>query len=198
MIGVLIAGNRGVIRVGLETIVRQEATIDCCGSVSITGLAERLASEQIKVLVLDLDDPTTPALPLVARLQRTSAAIVACTDTAALLPFLRRIGVPSVLTLAEAPDYLANAIRAAHAGQKYLSPAAVRAIDEGRRTLTPTEIRVAGLLAQGLGNAEIAEQMRIVYYVAQQHITALRRKLGYTERVQIARWYEQSGIGQSR
>ena len=196
---VLIAGDRPLIRLGLEAVVAQQPTIACRGSIAAAAMVEHLIAEPVQVLVLDLDDCTVPALPLIDQLRRdTTVTIVVCTDAVGLAPELIRAGVRGILTLAEAPEQLHSAIQAAQATQPYLSPTATRAIDTERAPLTQSEIRVVALLAQGLGTVQIAHQMGINPRSAQNYLTTLRRKLGCAERVQLVRWYRQNGSGLSR
>ncbi|WP_407317343.1 LuxR C-terminal-related transcriptional regulator [Isoptericola halotolerans] len=66
----------------------------------------------------------------------------------------------------------------------------------GRRTsrprhtdvLTPRELEVAGLVAEGLTNPQIAERLVISPGTARTHVERIRTKLGVGSRVQVARW----------
>jgi DNA-binding NarL/FixJ family response regulator len=65
-------------------------------------------------------------------------------------------------------------------------PAALTADDRGG--LTPREYEIAGLVAQGLTNREIAEQLVIAKRTAETHIDHILNKLDLANRVQIAIW----------
>jgi non-specific serine/threonine protein kinase len=52
--------------------------------------------------------------------------------------------------------------------------------------LTPREHEVAGLVAEGLSNARIAERLEIAPGTARIHVERILGKLGFTSRVQIA------------
>lgn len=54
--------------------------------------------------------------------------------------------------------------------------------------LTKRESEVAGLVAQGLSNPEIAERLVISVRTAQGHVENILRKLGFTSRSMIAAW----------
>jgi ATP/maltotriose-dependent transcriptional regulator MalT len=54
--------------------------------------------------------------------------------------------------------------------------------------LTPREWEVAELVARGLSNPQIAEQLVISRRTADRHISNILDKLGYTTRGQIAVW----------
>ncbi|MFD0918137.1 ATP-binding protein [Saccharopolyspora rosea] len=54
--------------------------------------------------------------------------------------------------------------------------------------LTPRERQVARLVAQGLSNRQIAEQLVIAKRTSDSHIEHILAKLGFTSRAQIAAW----------
>ncbi|WP_432922902.1 ATP-binding protein [Microbispora sp. CA-135349] len=55
-------------------------------------------------------------------------------------------------------------------------------------SLTPREREIAGLVAQGLSNPEIARKLVISSRTAETHVQNILAKLGFTSRVQIATW----------
>ena len=55
-------------------------------------------------------------------------------------------------------------------------------------TLTPREMDVLRLLAQGLTDAEIAEQLDISYRTVSTHLTSIYNKLGINSRVVAVRF----------
>ena len=58
--------------------------------------------------------------------------------------------------------------------------------------LSPREREVAGLVAQGLTNRQIAEQLVISERTAETHVEQIRSKLGFRSRAQIAGWVAQN------
>ena len=54
--------------------------------------------------------------------------------------------------------------------------------------LTPREREVAGFVAQGMTNKQIAEQLVISERTAETHVEQIRSKLGFRSRAQIAGW----------
>ncbi|WP_185844647.1 LuxR C-terminal-related transcriptional regulator [Nonomuraea sp. WAC 01424] len=55
--------------------------------------------------------------------------------------------------------------------------------------LTPRELEVAGLIARGVRNKEIAARLVISPRTAEGHVEHILTKLGFTSRTQIAAWY---------
>jgi DNA-binding CsgD family transcriptional regulator len=60
--------------------------------------------------------------------------------------------------------------------------------EEPWRPLTAREFEVARLIAEGLTNAEIAEQLTIAPKTASSHVEHILAKLGVTRRAEIAAW----------
>lgn len=62
-------------------------------------------------------------------------------------------------------------------------------VEPGEPRLTPREVEVAELVAQGLGNKQIAARLLISQRTAESHVENLLTKLGFTSRSGIASWY---------
>jgi non-specific serine/threonine protein kinase len=76
----------------------------------------------------------------------------------------------------------ASAFSAARAPQRAMAPPP----PPRGSVLTPREHEVAGLVAEGLSNARIAERLEIAPGTARIHVERILGKLGFTSRVQIA------------
>jgi pimeloyl-ACP methyl ester carboxylesterase/DNA-binding CsgD family transcriptional regulator len=62
--------------------------------------------------------------------------------------------------------------------------------------LTARQAEVAGLVAEGLTNRELAERLTITERSAESHVERIRLRLGFRSRAQIAAWYVGSGLAQ--
>ena len=60
--------------------------------------------------------------------------------------------------------------------------------------LTLREREVVGLVAEGLSNAEIAEQLGVTPGTVSGHLRTIMRKLGARNRVQVAVWEVRQGL----
>ncbi len=90
-------------------------------------------------------------------------------------------------------DALADAIRAAYAGQPTLSPEATQALIRAKTRppelgydLSEREREVLALLVEGLSNDQIAERLVISPGTVRHHVSACISKLGASNRTQAA------------
>jgi NarL family two-component system response regulator LiaR len=90
-------------------------------------------------------------------------------------------------------DSLADAIRAAHAGQPTLAPEATKALIRIKTgplklgsDLSKREKEVLALIVEGLSNEEIAERLVISPATARHHVSACIEKLNASNRAQAA------------
>jgi non-specific serine/threonine protein kinase len=74
-----------------------------------------------------------------------------------------------------------------------VSPTSAR--DAAAARLTQREREIASLVARGLSNREVAEELVISRETAAVHVKHILRKLGFTSRAQIAAWAVQQGLG---
>ena len=63
-----------------------------------------------------------------------------------------------------------------------------RATRRGPSPLTPREHEIVLLIAQGLSNKEIADELVISPATAARHVANILGKLGFTSRTQVASW----------
>ncbi len=85
------------------------------------------------------------------------------------------------------PDVLALALATGSGDMAAPAPAVAPPPDA---PLTKRELEIAGLVAEGLSNREIAERLIIAKRTADSHVEHILAKLGFTSRAQIAAWAE--------
>jgi DNA-binding NarL/FixJ family response regulator len=107
------------------------------------------------------------------------------------------------------PDELESRIKAIHRGEMVLSPAVTPAVfdalrrapgpanderEEGLGSLTAREREVLNLLARGLSNRDIAEELVITNKTVKNHLSRIYEKIGVHSRAEaIALWL---GVGE--
>jgi DNA-binding NarL/FixJ family response regulator len=106
------------------------------------------------------------------------------------------------------PAPLAEAVRAAHAGDALISPqvtlrllrhiAPVRAAvaRQPYAPLSEREIEVVRAIARGHTNSEIAAALFISLSTVKSHLGSIQNKLGVRNRVEIAGWAWETGLAQ--
>jgi DNA-binding NarL/FixJ family response regulator len=118
-----------------------------------------------------------------------------------------RAGAAGFLLKDAGPALLAEAVRAAAAGDALISPsvtvrllrdlAAARAQAASHAPATPLsarEIEVARTIARGRTNQEIAAELVISLSTVKTHVAAIQAKLGVRNRVEIAAWAWESRL----
>lgn len=98
-------------------------------------------------------------------------------------------------------DQVAQAIRAAVAGQMHLDPVVARLLADSLRaphrpagSLTPREREVLTLVAEGASNRQIARTLVVSERTARTHVSAILAKLGLVSRTQAALWAVREGL----
>ena len=166
------------------------------------------------VVLMDIVMPRLDGIGATRRIKERAAGIgvIALTSFAGddqVLPALEA-GASSYLLKDVSPEDLVEAIRAVHRGEPRLHPDALRKVmeaamgpraDEARPAaqsppddLTERELEVIGLVAEGLGNREIAETFVISEKTVKTHIGHILAKLGLKDRTQLAIYALRHGL----
>ena len=187
-LGTLLATNNGI------TIVGEAGN----GEEALARAAE-LAPE---VVLMDLRMPVLDGVAATKRLrlEHPGVRVIALTtfdDDEDVFAALRAGAVGYLLKDAE-PDELLNAVRVVAAGEGMLAPTVTRRLiatfaDGGPPPTPEAETTLAGLtarerevfvlLASGLSNAELADQLGVGVGTVKTHVNALLNKLGVRDRV---------------
>jgi non-specific serine/threonine protein kinase len=131
---------------------------------------ELLAAARNRAQVAGLKGFVAPATPAVAAEQTSRAALG---EQAASRAWERGFGMD-----------LETALERARAGQPNLPSTRV----------TPRKMAVVRLVAQGLGNKEIAQRMSISERTVEAHLEQVRNQLGFHNRAQIVAWAISNGL----
>ncbi len=214
MITVVVVDDHPIVRAGLRAVL---GTADDMAVVAegISGAdALRLVAQHSPaVLVLDVNLPDLNGIEVTRQLrqQHTSTAILALTvhDDSQTIFGLLESGAIGYVLKDEALETLATAVRAAARGDSWLSPAVARQVvqraiyNTSTSTgstdlipLTPSERQVLSLLAQGLDNATIAEQLVITKRTVQNHISNIYGKLDVDTRTEAMLYALRHGLAQ--
>jgi DNA-binding NarL/FixJ family response regulator len=161
-------------------------------------LADFLAGSVPNVVVIDVEPEASDAPRAGFDLGHASSALVLLTDEADSDWILDALpgGVTAILPRDAMPGEIVASIEAAAAGLYVLSPEILGRLLGGRKpprqaasgvpfeTLTLREIEVLAMLAEGLGNKEIARQLDISDNTVKFHLSSIFGKLGATNRTE--------------
>jgi NarL family two-component system response regulator LiaR len=201
-IRVLIVDDHSVVRMGLRMFFDLQPDIEVVGEAADgsegVAMARRLEPD---VVLMDLLMPNMDGITAIGRIkaERPETEIVTMTS------FIEEEKVTSaleagasgyVLKDAEAEE-VAQAVRAAYAGEVHLDPAVARLLAQRLRTrkspedeltepLTDREKDVIRLLGQGMSNKEIGSALFITERTARTYVSNILGKLGLASRTQAA------------
>ncbi|WP_342217352.1 response regulator transcription factor [Nocardia flavorosea] len=212
MIRVLIADDQPGVRRNLRTMLELHDDVDVVAEAadgrSAVDLARRLRPD---VILADIRMPVLDGLELTRILAGPTAVdplrvvVVTTFDLDEYVYAALRFGACGFILKRSGPALLVEAVRAAVAGDALISPSiTVRLLrrlastDHGAKSaepLTPREIEIADLVAHGLTNAEIGARLFISGGTVKTHVASIQRKLPARNRVGIALWARDNGLG---
>lgn len=192
-IGVLVASASEVRRAGLEAMVKSAPSLKLIGSIQGSQAAGMRALEfRADVVLADLEKPSS--FPLQTRLPVRGVVLVDNPEPGWTAHALRS-GVQAILRRDAGAEDIIPALIAAYAGFVFLDPACARDLAQQVRApippsgaanehLTPRELEVLGMLAEGLGNREIAGRLGVSDHTVKFHISSILDKLGAATRTE--------------
>jgi DNA-binding NarL/FixJ family response regulator len=200
-IRVLLVDDHAVVRRGLHGFLGLLDDLEIVGEAEDGSEAIRLADEtKPDVILMDLVMPCCDGITATAEIKKRHPGV----EIVALTSFIEEqtviaaleAGATGYLLKDASADEVAEAVRAAHAGEMRLDPAVSRLLAERlRRTklssqpvepLTPRELDVLGLVGRGRSNKEIAADLVITERTARTHVSNILGKLGLASRTQAA------------
>jgi len=199
MIRVLLADDHPVVRSGYLRLLEQTPDIRVIAEAASGDSAyAAFVAHQPDVLVTDLSMPGGGGLSLIQRVhQRNPGAcqlVFSMHDSPLLVRQALEAGARGFLTKASAPECLVDAIRALHAGQRYLDPTLPAALlqrepaQEAERlsALSVREFEIFRLLAQGHSPGECADALKLSPKTISNHQTVIKEKLGVATSAALA------------
>jgi len=156
------------------------------------------------VVVCDIPMPKLDGLEVTRRLvernARAKVVILSMYSDAAHVKAAFLAGARAYVLKSSSPDELLAAIHEVLRGRYYSSPAVtehlVCSLDRPRHPMiSPREQEILVLVSRGLGNRPIADSLFISEATVRTHLSHLYAKLGLSNRVQLALYAVESGLG---
>lgn len=193
---IVLVDDHPVVRAGLRALVEGQPDLEVVGEAATPDEAVRAAThERPDVVLMDLslgDGPggATGGVEATARVRALDPAphvlVLTTYDTEADVLRVLDAGATGYLLKDAPPRELFDGIRATARGETVLAPTVARMLV--RRAASPApavterEVEVLELLAQGLGNREMARRLLVSEATVKSHLSHVYAKLGVDTR----------------
>ena len=211
-IRLLLADDHAVVRSGLRLLLEAQPDLVIVGEAENGEEAIRRTAElQPDVVLMDIEMPGMNGIEAARRIkvQSPGTSVLALTmyeDDQYFFEMLRA-GASGYVPKRAAPDELASAIRAVSRGEVFIHPSLAGRLvqdylqrrdmevqEQAAGDLTPREQEVLTLIAQGLSNNEIADQLVISAKTVDRHRENIMRTLNLHNRVDLVKYALRKGL----
>jgi two-component system response regulator NreC len=211
-IDILLADDHAVVRSGLRMLLESQPDMRIVGEAENGREAlAKVRTLRPHVVLMDIEMPDMNGIEATRQIREMApdTAVLALTmyeDDQYFFEMLRA-GAAGYVPKRAAPDELVTAIRAVSQGQVFLYPSLAGRLvqDYLQRTddedepliaddLTPREREVLVLVAEGLTNPEIAEQLVISVKTVDRHRENIMRKLNLHSRIDLVKYAIRKGL----
>ncbi len=190
-IRVLIVDDHAIVRQGLATIINRDPEMTVIAQAEDGQQAIALFREyQPDVTLMDLRMPkmggVEAIMAICAEFKQARIALLTTYDGDEDIYRGLQAGAQGYLLKDSKLGELLNAIRAIHNGQKYIPPEVGAKLLQRMTNpeLSERELEVLRLMAQGMGNQEIATVLSIGESTVKSHVNRILSKLGVSDRTQ--------------
>lgn len=209
IVRVALCDDHAIVRGGLRRILEEEDGMVVVGEAGSAAEAERLAtSERPDVFVMDLGLPDASGIEATRRVLAvspgTAVLVLTVHDDVAYLRRAFEAGAVGYLVKDAADIDLVQAVRTVASGGQYvhhtLGAALLAPESAGARLggpggeLSEREADVLRLVALGLTNAEIGEQLYVSVRTVETHRSHIHQKLGVRSRAELVRLAREAGL----
>jgi len=212
-IRVLIVDDQTLVRAGLSQLIRRTEDMEVVGEVA-DGRAAVTEARRLRpdVVLMDIRMPEMDGIEATRRivadpgLSDTRVIMLTTFDDDELIFESLKVGAAGFLLKDVEPDDLRKAIRVVAAGDALLAPAVTRrlletfadSLNTGRAELldglTEREKEILALVAEGMSNFEIAEELYLSPATVKTHVNRTMTKLGVHDRAGLVIAAYESGL----
>lgn len=199
-IRILIVDDHAVVRKGLSAILETEETFEVVGEAANGNQAVwKTRSLQPDVILMDLVMPEKDGIAAIKEIKKDDPqakilVITSFSEDEKVFPAIKA-GALGYLLKDSSPDELMQAIQEIYHGKASLHPTIARKLimelkeDEPKsqpseQVLTAREVDVLNLIAHGLSNQEIANQLMVSETTVRFHVSNILSKLHLANRTQ--------------
>ncbi len=213
-IGILIADDQALVRAGFRMILEAEQDLRVLAEAKDGEEAVQAARRsQPEIVLMDIRMPKMDGLEATRRIiagsrQPPRVLMLTTFDLDEYVFDALHAGASGFLLKDVPPEQLVAGIRVVAEGDSLLSPSVTRRLIEsfvrvrpltpesppGLEELTARELEILGLIARGLSNAEIAEQLVVSSTTVKTHVARVLSKLDLRDRVQAVVLAYEAGI----
>jgi len=201
-IRIAIADDHAVLRESLAALFGNQRDFEVCGAAANGVEALKIVQAcHPDVLVLDLFMPDGDGFEVLRTLDRAGnrVASVVLTGSENQLDYVQvvRLGARGLVLKGDNPEVLFSAIRSVAGGELAFKDDVARQVlnsmaSESRHTqhslhrLSDRERQIAALVARGLRNRDIAQQLSISENTVKRHMQSIFNKTGARDRLELA------------
>lgn len=210
---ILVADDQALVSAGLRAILEDQHDLEVVGEAHDGEQAVTLALKlRPDVVLMDVRMPLLDGIAATRKIVDAglpSRVLVLTTfDLDSYVYEALRAGASGFVLKDMPRDQLVNAVRTVASGDSLLAPAVTRRLidrfmaasaspgaqDARLNSLSQRETQVLRLLARGLSNAEIADELVLSQTTVKSHVASLLGKLGVRDRVQAVVVAYESGL----
>jgi DNA-binding NarL/FixJ family response regulator len=189
---VVVVDGQAVFRSGLASILSHDSRVEVVAvSEGESSLADLCADMSVDVVITDLRLPHMDGIDLITMIAKASPAtralVVTSVADSEVIPAMAA-GAAGFLLKVVAPEAMVSAVVAVHLGEQVLCREAIDIV-LGRvpaRRLTRREAEVLEMVAQGIGNKEIALRLQLGEKTVRNYVSRIYKKLSVHNRVEAA------------
>jgi DNA-binding NarL/FixJ family response regulator len=209
---VVIADDQELVRTGFRAILNSELDIEVVGEAQDGRVAIEVAREQEPdVVLMDIRMPLLDGLAATRNIvtgpdSKPRVLILTTFDLDEYVYEALRSGASGFMLKDNPAEQLITAIRVVAEGNALLAPQITRRLisefarspstseSEHLQVLTDRESEVLKLVARGLSNAEISEELYVAETTVRTHVGHILTKLGLRDRVQAVVLASETGL----
>ncbi len=192
---VLLVDDHAIVRAGYRVLLADAPDIELVAEADSGELAcQRYVEHDPDVVIMDLSLPGIGGLEAARRIimrdPQARIIVFSMHEESAFVHQALNAGVKGYVTKGGAPELLVEAVRRVVCGERFLDPrlGEVTPSSDTRTAidaLSPREFSIFRLLAEGHGNAEISQRLRLSEKTVANYATQIRKKLGVQNRSEL-------------